>query len=388
MARYLLDRWRDVAFIHLEPYRYSVVADTPVLEGTPGGIRRSPSPPTRGGRRRALGRRARCRGSSSSTARDRPRKVPGRHGQRRRRRHPRPDRTGRLTARRRARPGRPSARPKRAEVTPGARRHRYHRPMEHCRRIPCHLPILDDPPCHAPPVPAQRGARPVAASLPPPDWPPAHPADRRRLDLRARHRRPSAPRAPHRGRRAPPAPPPARRQPRHGAERRRRPPRRPPRPGTDPGRLDRPRCRGPRQGPPLHRRSRPGAQGHLPAPVVRQARRDPRRRGRLSGARPEAGLRPGPAARPQRRADAAEADARGRRQGLQPDDRRDRAEDRRAAAAGRRASATTASGPVRRSGSTRATRSGRSSPTTSRRRPASTSTASSSTTSSRTASRS
>jgi hypothetical protein len=34
MARYLVDRWRDVAFIHLEPYRYSVVADTPVLEGT------------------------------------------------------------------------------------------------------------------------------------------------------------------------------------------------------------------------------------------------------------------------------------------------------------------------------------------------------------------
>jgi protein SCO1/2 len=34
MARYLLDRWRDVAFIHHEPYRYSVVADTPVLDGT------------------------------------------------------------------------------------------------------------------------------------------------------------------------------------------------------------------------------------------------------------------------------------------------------------------------------------------------------------------
>ena len=33
MARYLLDRWRDVAFIHLEPYRYSVVTDTPVLDG-------------------------------------------------------------------------------------------------------------------------------------------------------------------------------------------------------------------------------------------------------------------------------------------------------------------------------------------------------------------
>jgi hypothetical protein len=34
MARYLLDRWRDVAFIHHEPYRYSVVADTAVLDGT------------------------------------------------------------------------------------------------------------------------------------------------------------------------------------------------------------------------------------------------------------------------------------------------------------------------------------------------------------------
>ena len=34
MARYLLDRWPDVAFIHLEPYRYSVVADTAVLDGS------------------------------------------------------------------------------------------------------------------------------------------------------------------------------------------------------------------------------------------------------------------------------------------------------------------------------------------------------------------
>ena len=34
MARYLLDRWTDVAFIHLEPYRYSVVADTAVLDGS------------------------------------------------------------------------------------------------------------------------------------------------------------------------------------------------------------------------------------------------------------------------------------------------------------------------------------------------------------------
>ncbi len=34
MARYLLDRWRDVAFIHLEPYRYRVIEDTAVLDGT------------------------------------------------------------------------------------------------------------------------------------------------------------------------------------------------------------------------------------------------------------------------------------------------------------------------------------------------------------------
>ena len=34
MARYLQDRWADVAFIHHEPFRYSVVTDTPVLDGT------------------------------------------------------------------------------------------------------------------------------------------------------------------------------------------------------------------------------------------------------------------------------------------------------------------------------------------------------------------
>ena len=36
MARYLQDRWPGVAFIHLEPYRYSVVTDTPVLTGSLG----------------------------------------------------------------------------------------------------------------------------------------------------------------------------------------------------------------------------------------------------------------------------------------------------------------------------------------------------------------
>jgi hypothetical protein len=34
LARYLVDRWQDVAFIHLERFRYSLVADTAVLEGT------------------------------------------------------------------------------------------------------------------------------------------------------------------------------------------------------------------------------------------------------------------------------------------------------------------------------------------------------------------
>ncbi len=33
MARYLADRWPGVAFIHLEPFRYSVVTDTAVLDG-------------------------------------------------------------------------------------------------------------------------------------------------------------------------------------------------------------------------------------------------------------------------------------------------------------------------------------------------------------------
>jgi len=33
IARYLADRWPDVAFIHLEPYAYTLVTDTPVLSG-------------------------------------------------------------------------------------------------------------------------------------------------------------------------------------------------------------------------------------------------------------------------------------------------------------------------------------------------------------------
>ena len=34
MARYLQDRWAQVTFIHHEPFRYAVVTDTPLLEGT------------------------------------------------------------------------------------------------------------------------------------------------------------------------------------------------------------------------------------------------------------------------------------------------------------------------------------------------------------------
>jgi protein SCO1 len=34
LAKRLGDRWRDVSFIHLEPYRYQVVTSEPVLEGT------------------------------------------------------------------------------------------------------------------------------------------------------------------------------------------------------------------------------------------------------------------------------------------------------------------------------------------------------------------
>jgi len=33
-GRFLLDRWPDVPIIHLEPYQYAIVSDTPVLQGT------------------------------------------------------------------------------------------------------------------------------------------------------------------------------------------------------------------------------------------------------------------------------------------------------------------------------------------------------------------
>jgi hypothetical protein len=34
LAKYLVDRWPDVPFIHLEPYRYDVITDTAVLQGS------------------------------------------------------------------------------------------------------------------------------------------------------------------------------------------------------------------------------------------------------------------------------------------------------------------------------------------------------------------
>ncbi|MDP2350037.1 MAG: SCO family protein [Chloroflexota bacterium] len=34
MTRYLLDRWQDVTFIHLEPFEYQVITEEPVLNGT------------------------------------------------------------------------------------------------------------------------------------------------------------------------------------------------------------------------------------------------------------------------------------------------------------------------------------------------------------------
>ena len=55
MARYLVDRWPTIRFIHLEPFRYAVVTETPVLEGS---TRR----PTADRRGRGLGRRRRHRG--------------------------------------------------------------------------------------------------------------------------------------------------------------------------------------------------------------------------------------------------------------------------------------------------------------------------------------
>jgi len=34
MTRYLLDRWPDATFIHLEPFDYQIITEEPVLSGT------------------------------------------------------------------------------------------------------------------------------------------------------------------------------------------------------------------------------------------------------------------------------------------------------------------------------------------------------------------
>ncbi len=115
------------------------------------------------------------------------------------------------------------------------------------------------------------------------------------------------------------------------------------------GRLDRARHRRAQRHPPLHRQSRAGAQGHLRRRGVREAGRHPRRSRRLPRAEPEAGVRPGAAAGPQRRADASHAADGRRRQGVQPHDRRDRPADRRARSRRSPRSATTGTGPGRRS---------------------------------------
>ncbi len=103
----------------------------------------------------------------------------------------------------------------------------------------------------------------------------------------------------------------------------------------DARRLDRPRHRRPRRRPPLHREPRAGAAGDLPRADLHQARGHPRGRGQLPTAHGQALVRAGPAALPQRRAAAGDPRARWRRQGLQDDDRRDRAAGRRADAADR-----------------------------------------------------
>jgi hypothetical protein len=34
LARYLVDRWPSIPFIHLEPYAYDVITDTAVIQGS------------------------------------------------------------------------------------------------------------------------------------------------------------------------------------------------------------------------------------------------------------------------------------------------------------------------------------------------------------------
>ena len=110
------------------------------------------------------------------------------------------------------------------------------------------------------------------------------------------------------GRPPPPRPPPRPR--RRACPWRRRPPRppRPPPPAAHAARLDRARRRRPQEG--IRRyigNLAPALQDIYPARDLRQDRRHAGGRGQLPGAQPEAGVRPGPAALPQRRGQAADA---------------------------------------------------------------------------------
>lgn len=70
LARFMLDRWATVPIIHLEPFEYTLITDSPVIVGSlehPVSSRR----PMRGASARRRGARPRCRGCSSSTATER-----------------------------------------------------------------------------------------------------------------------------------------------------------------------------------------------------------------------------------------------------------------------------------------------------------------------------
>ena len=67
MARYLRDRWPEVAFIHHEPFRYSVESDTAVLDGSLIGPAADRCLAGVGPWAAGHGTPSRCPGSSSST---------------------------------------------------------------------------------------------------------------------------------------------------------------------------------------------------------------------------------------------------------------------------------------------------------------------------------
>ena len=97
LVRYLLDRWTDVDFIHHEPYRYSIVTETPVMDGDLQN-------PVLTDASEAWGIGAEPWGAKTMPwifivdgARGRACQVPGRRGHRRGRRHPLAHRPGGLT---------------------------------------------------------------------------------------------------------------------------------------------------------------------------------------------------------------------------------------------------------------------------------------------------